>query len=303
MAETNNIFVLCQDHRSTTPSTQHDKLLKIDIDTLSSISVDLQKAYNNDPDGNIILTSSKPFKLQAPTGNNDELFVISDRNDTIDFFNLTSVSSTGSKLSAMGGQANAVNSLSVGYLSSVSATSNNSFALGTNSNVDASNSFMFNDGNTAYENTRDSSIALKFANGLEMTTGTVKRGTVNTSTNFRIEQASVNTITSTIITLWTYTIPSNSVLGIEARVLGVRTGGVNGNVGDRTYTIVTATAWYNGTSTTVNSANTYLFEVPTDIAVTIVASGSDTIIVTVKGETNTNFSWIGTMFIQEFKYA
>lgn len=113
------------------------------------------------------------------------------------------------------------------------------------------------------------------------------------STSMKCVEATVSTTDATPTLLQTIAIPTNSVMNIECRAVGFRTGGSAGAAGDSlVYSFIVKAKNVAGTVTMGSIQAGYS---ATDQAWTVAPSVSTTnIIVTVTGATNNNVNWACT---------
>lgn len=117
------------------------------------------------------------------------------------------------------------------------------------------------------------------------------------SSNKRIT-ATVDTTTATVTTLDSFTIPTNSVVLVEAKILARRTGGAVGAVGDSASYIRRARYKNVGGTVTVLSVTTeYTSEDVAGYNATLDATGT-TGRVRVTGVANTNITWFSSLAIE-----
>ena len=132
-------------------------------------------------------------------------------------------------------------------------------------------------------------IKMRYNNGWDL----VKGGGANDDdgVNFKIRQATVNTVDATLTTLQTIAIPTDTTVQIKSKVVGARTGGTSGSVGDSaSYERTTTYKNIGGTVTKHKEQSDYTYEDQSSWRLKHQVSGTNAI-VEVRGAANNNVSW------------
>lgn len=106
-------------------------------------------------------------------------------------------------------------------------------------------------------------------------------------------EATVNTTDATVTTLYTFTLPASTDVGIEARVVARRTGGSSGTAEDGAYYILNALyKMVSGTTATIigSVGQTVVGESQAGWDATLDTTGA-TVRVRVQGASNNNVTW------------
>lgn len=105
-----------------------------------------------------------------------------------------------------------------------------------------------------------------------------------------VSAATANTTDATVTTLQTIATSSNSILGIEVKVAGLRTGGASGTTNDSAYYVLHGMAKNNSGTVTISTVVSSEFEDQSGWDADLVASGTN-ILVRVTGAAGNNISW------------
>jgi len=108
---------------------------------------------------------------------------------------------------------------------------------------------------------------------------------------WREQQATVDTVNATVVSLDTFTVPTDTVVLVEFRVIGRRTGGIGGTVGDSsTYVRTARVRNVGGTLTILNLQSDYTSESVPATNCTIDVSGAD-LRCRVTGPATADYTW------------
>lgn len=188
-------------------------------------------------------------------------------------------------------------------LSALGANATKGAAFGNQLISNKSGSFTVSDGSIALTTDTENRALFNMSNGLQLISGNKLPGTVYNSPNVRWEQTSaITTDADTPTTLFSYTIPVNTVLVFHAVTVGARTGGLAGSIGD---------SWMYDTKSKARNVNSTLYiyspfihaiEDVSGPIITTTTSNSD-IKLQINGILNNDITWLTTIYITEFKYA
>jgi len=187
-----------------------------------------------------------------------------------------------------------------GGLSSVAAGAY-SFAHGRKAQTGANAGAMSLSDSQDFTSTVDSAdrMKMRYTNGLDF----VKGGGANDDdgVNYKIRQASANTVNATVAPLQTIAVPTDTTMLIESRIVGVRTGGTAGAAGDTASYVRTATFKNIGGTVTVEKRQSdYTFEDQAGWDAVHAVSGTSAV-VNVTGAANNNIRWHVTSVVQIVK--
>jgi hypothetical protein len=142
---------------------------------------------------------------------------------------------------------------------------------------------------------------LRYQNGIDI----VKGGGANDDdgVNYKIRQDFVNTVNATVTSVQTIAIPTDTIVLIESRIVGVRTGGTAGSTGDSASYVRTATYKNIGGTVTVHKRQSdYTFEDQDSWNAVHAVSGTNAVI-NVNGSANNNVTWNVTSIVQVVKMS
>ena len=182
-----------------------------------------------------------------------------------------------------------------GYESS--ATAFMSFAFGNYLTSSHEGAYLFGDSlNHPIVSDEADQFKIRYDNGFKLVKGKTGGGD---STNYELKQATVNTTDATVTVLQTIAIPTDSVVLIETKVLGRRTGGSAGSVGDcATYVVRARFKDISGTVTVHDLEQDFISEDQGGWDATLVVNGTN-VEVKITGAANNDITWNTTTEIQK----
>ena len=189
-------------------------------------------------------------------------------------------------------------------LSGGSATAANSVAIGNNSTSANIGSLVVSDGTISATSYYDNQAVFAFSNGFNLSNGPIMPNTYNSDANYSIIQGKgITSDGSTSMILNTIPIISNSTMMINTNIVGCRTGGASGNVGDSwTYHLEIRTKNINDTLTKSDPIIISMFEDIEDIIdISFKISGTN-LVLEVVGITGNVISWIANNITSSFKW-
>jgi len=122
-------------------------------------------------------------------------------------------------------------------------------------------------------------------------TGSIYKQVAVTGINYFEAQGTVNTTDATVTSVYTYTVPTDTTLVVEARVIGRRTGGTGGTTGDASSYVRTArVSNIGGTVSLFNLQSDFTSEANNATNCIIDVSGT-TFRIRATGAASNNYSW------------
>ena len=178
------------------------------------------------------------------------------------------------------------------------ASGDDSTAIGVKALTGANSGAMILTDSQDFTSTVDSSdrMKMRFQDGWDL----VKGGGANNDdgVNFKIRQSSVSTSDATVSNVQSIAIPTNCTVMIKSKIVGARTGGTAGVLGDSAaYERTSVFKNINGSVTVHKRQSDYTFEDQSSWNGLMSVSGTDAVI-QVQGAANNNVSWHVTSYIQ-----